>query len=226
MVTSEIQNAKKAAAERAVSYIENNMMVGLGTGSTSKYAIQFIGARVKDGLKIKGVPTSLETAKLAQMYKIPLLNQFSRIDVTIDGADEVDPDGNLIKGGGGALTREKIVAFASDKEIIIVDESKQVEKLGAFPLPVEILPFAKDYLHQKLKSLGCEVTLRKKGSKIFVTDNENYIFDCLFGEILDPGTLSRQINALPGAVENGLFVGLTDLVIVGHRKDEVEEIKI
>lgn len=226
MVTSKIQNAKRAAAERAVSYIENNMTVGLGTGSTSMYAIQFIGERVKDGLKIKGVPTSLETGKLAQKYKIPLLKQFSRIDVTIDGADEVDPDGNLIKGGGGALTREKIVAAASDKEIIIVDESKQVEKLGAFPLPVEILPFAKDYLHQKLKSLGCEVTLRKKGSKIFVTDNENYIFDCHFGEILDPGTLSREINALPGAVENGLFVGLTDLVIVGHDEDRVEEIKI
>jgi len=218
-----LPEAKKTAAEKAVTYVQNNMIVGLGTGSTAKFAIEFIGHRVAAGLKVQGVATSLETERLAKENNIPLLTEFKEVGVTIDGADEVDAQGNLIKGGGGALTREKIVAAASKKEIIIVDEAKLVETLGAFPLAVEVLPFGWTFVQKKLRTLGCEVNLRKKSGEIFLTDNQNYVLDCNFKLIRQPDKLEREINSIPGVLENGLFVGHTNLVIVGKADGTTQE---
>lgn len=220
-----IQKAKQAAAEKAVTYVEEGMLVGLGTGSTAKFAIELIGRKIAQGLKIQGVPTSLETERLAQENRIPLLSDFEQIDLTIDGADEVDERGNLTKGGGGALTREKIVAAASSKLVIIVDRSKLVKQPGVFPLPVEVLPFGCRFVQRQLNRLGCEVRLRTRANEIYITDNRNYILDCFFETIEDPGRLSQAINNIPGVIENGLFVELTDLVIVGDVGGEVNEIK-
>lgn len=218
--------AKRAAARRAVTLVQDNTIVGLGTGSTAFHAIVRLGELVAQGLSIQAVATSLETERIARERGIPLLTEFSHIDVTIDGADEVDESGNLIKGGGGALTREKIVAAASSREIIVVDESKQVAQLGAFPLPVEVLPFGRRFVSGVLEAMGCHVTLRRQAEQPFLTDNQNYILDCRFGKIEDPETLVLEINAIPGVVENGLFVGLSDVVLVGHAQGKVEEILI
>lgn len=218
-----IEQSKKSAALKAVSYIEQKMIVGLGTGSTVYFALEELGKRVAQGLQIKGVPTSGKTELLAKKFNIPVYYDFERIDVTIDGADEVDFNGNLIKGGGGALTREKIVASASEKVIIVVDHTKLVEQLGAFPLPVEILPFGMKSTQKQLQSLGCEVQLRKKNGQIFTTDNQNYICDCKFKHIKDAESLARQINAIPGVVENGLFVGMADLIVTGYPDGTVKE---
>ncbi|MFQ5648961.1 MAG: ribose-5-phosphate isomerase RpiA [bacterium] len=217
------QKAKQAAAERAVSHIANDMIVGLGTGSTASCAIEAIGRRVAAGLRILSIPTSSATEKLAIEKGIPLASDFERLDVTIDGADEADENGNLIKGGGGALAREKIVAAATRKEIIVVDKSKLVSKLGKFPLPVEVLPFGWPVACKQLQHYGCRVELRRRDGIIFVTDNKNYILDCFFGLIDEPGKLSEEINAIPGVVENGLFVGLTDMIVVGYEDGHVEE---
>lgn len=223
MTQTNIQTAKKAAATRAVDYVQDGMIVGLGTGSTAKVAIELIGEKVTAGLDIQGVPTSLETEQLARENSIPLLTEFAKVDVTIDGADQVDGQGNLIKGGGGALTREKIVAAASEKEIIIIDESKLVKTFGDFPLPVEVLPFGWKFALQQLQSLGCHAILRKRGEEVFLTDNQNYILDCEFKQIWEPQNLSREICAIPGVVENGLFVGLTSLVIIGKGDGTTDE---
>lgn len=217
----DIEIAKRAAANAAVSYIEDNITIGLGTGSTAYYAIQLIGQKVMSGLNIQAVPTSKATERLALDLGIPLVSEFTRIDVTIDGADEVDEFGNMIKGGGGALTREKIVAAASEKEIIIVDESKLVKRLGRFPLPVEILPFGWRSVLEGLRSLGGTAGLRKEGEKVFKTDNQNYVLDCRFNSIDNPGELAKQIKTFPGVVETGLFVELTDLVVVGREDGSV-----
>jgi len=222
---SDIAEDKKAAAKQAISFVLDDMVVGLGTGSTAFFAIKILGEKVAAGLQIKGVPTSLVTAHLAHECGIPLLAEFDKIDLTIDGADEVDPQGNLIKGGGGALTREKIVAAASEKEIIIVHCSKQVKRLGQFPLPVEVLPFGLKYVVSQLrKDFACEVRIRKSGDEAFRTDNGNYIVDCEFNQIVDPAELTVHLNNIPGVVDNGLFVGLTDLVIVGKGAGEAETI--
>jgi len=220
-----VQDAKRNAALRAVSYVRDNLIVGLGTGSTTNFAIDFIAEKVKHGLKINAVPTSKETQARAIKLGIPFVKNFEKIDLTIDGADEVDSHGNLIKGGGGALTREKIVAAATRKEIIIVDESKLVSKLGRFPLPVEVLPFGWQFMQNAIEGLGCISQLRKQGAQIYVTNNGNYILDCEFGEVNDPKKLSREINSIPGVVENGLFCDLTDLVIVGASGGETREIQ-
>jgi len=220
------QEAKKHAASHAVTYVEDDMIIGLGTGSTANYAIDLIAERVRQGLRIQAVPTSRGSQERAAEAGIPLLEAFEQIDVTIDGADEVDPSGNLIKGGGGALTREKIVAAASHKEIIIVDRSKLVDRLGQFPLPVEVLPFGYRFVQQALADLGCTVKLRMTGDTVYTTDNANFILDCSFaGGIADPRDLSTRISAMPGVVENGLFCGLTDVVIVGSDTGETEEIR-
>ncbi|MCG8605840.1 ribose-5-phosphate isomerase RpiA [bacterium] len=210
-------SAKRAAAERAVSFVQENMIIGLGTGTTANFAIEMIGEKVRSGLNITAVSTSLATERLARKYVIPILTEFTRVDITIDGADEVDPDGNLIKGGGGALTREKIVASASDKKIIVVDDSKLVIRLGAFPLPVEVLPFGWESVKQKIQSFGCQVTLRGTPDEPFLTDNQNYVLDCHFEVIANPKRLHDELNGIAGVVENGLFIGLTDHVIIGGR---------
>jgi ribose 5-phosphate isomerase A len=214
----EQEEMKRIAAEKAVELIEDGMIVGLGTGSTVKYALKKIGERVSKGLNIKGIPTSNQTKKLALKYNIPLtsLAEYPEIDLTIDGADEIDSDLNLIKGGGGALTREKIIAFHSKKMVIIADDSKVVKSLGIdFPLPVEIVKFAWQATKKSLETFECECTLRKIFDDPFITDNGNYIIDCEFDRIANPEELEREINMIPGVVENGLFIGLADKAIVG-----------
>jgi ribose 5-phosphate isomerase A len=217
----EQEEMKKQAAEKAVQYVEDGMIIGLGTGSTVEFAIKKIGELVEGGLKIKGIPTSLKTKRLATELKIPLieLDEHTEIDVTIDGADEVDSNLNLIKGGGGALTREKIIAYHSKKVIIIVDETKIVKGLGCDSfLPVEITKFGWPATKKALEGLGCTGELRKIMDEAFITDNQNYIIDCDFGKITDPETLEKEINNIPGVLENGLFIGLADEVIVGSKQ--------
>lgn len=216
--------AKKLTGEKAAEYIEDGMIVGLGTGSTAYYAIKKVGELVRNGLKIKAVPTSKETAELAAEEGIELveLADVEGLDLTIDGADEVDPDFNLIKGGGGALLREKIVASATDKLIIVVDESKLVENLGAFPLPVEVTPFSWQYTQRMVEKFSCSSEIRKKDGEIFVTDNGNYILDCDFGKIEDPLKISVELNKLPGVVENGIFAEMAEIVIVGYNDGHIE----
>jgi ribose 5-phosphate isomerase A len=212
---------KRMASEKAVEYVEDGMVIGLGTGSTVQYAIRKIGELVKDGLKVTGIPTSLRAKKLAIECGIPIgsLEDYPEIDLTIDGADEVDSNLNLIKGGGGALTREKIVAFHSKKEIIVVDESKIVKGLGAdTPLPVEVTKFGWSATKKTLEDMGCTAELRTIVGDVYITDNQNYILDCDFGRIDEPDILEQEINDIPGVVENGLFIGLADEVIVGSKQ--------
>lgn len=218
----EREDLKRLAGEKATEYIKDGMIVGLGTGSTVEYFIKKLGELVREGLNIKGVPTSLHTQRLAQKEGIPLttLEENPEIDITVDGADEVDADLNLIKGGGGALTREKIVAFNSKRVVIVIDDSKIVKCLGIdFPLPVEVLKFGWTATKKKLEEFGCKVELRTIMEKEpFITDNGNYILDCEFDRIDDPEELSISINSIPGVVENGLFIGLADEVIVGSKQ--------
>ncbi|MEF8848086.1 MAG: ribose-5-phosphate isomerase RpiA [Candidatus Thermoplasmatota archaeon] len=212
---------KKLAGEKAVEHIENGMIVGLGTGTTVKYALLKIGELVKEGLDIKGIPTSQQTKKVALEQKIPLttLNENPKIDVTIDGADEVDSNLNLIKGGGGALTREKIIAYHSKKLIIIVDDSKIVKALGIdFPLPIEVVKFGWTSTKETLEKLGCKAERRIViAEEPYITDNSNYVIDCDFNRIKKPEELEEKINLIPGVVENGLFIDLADEVIVGGK---------
>lgn len=217
----EEQEMKKQAAEKAAQYIEDGMTIGLGTGSTVEFAIKKIGELVQGGLHIKGIPTSLKTKRLATELQIPLteLDEHTEIDVTIDGADEVDSNLNLIKGGGGALTREKIIAYHSNKVIIIVDETKIVKGLGCDSfLPVEVTKFGWQATKKALEEMGCTAELRKIMDEPFITDNQNYIIDCDFGKIADPESLEKEINNIPGVLENGLFIGLADEVIVGSKQ--------
>ncbi|MBJ6360371.1 ribose-5-phosphate isomerase RpiA [Paenibacillus sp. GCM10012307] len=210
--------AKKIAAEAAVEFVQSGMTVGLGTGSTAYYAIHKIAERVKEGLHIRTVASSRQSEELALQLGIPVvpLSGIQEIDVSIDGADEVDANYNLIKGGGGALLREKILAAHSKQFVVIADESKQVDRLGKFPLPVEIVPFAFNLTLLKLKALGCEPVVRIADGNTFISDNGNYIVDCAFGTIEDPAALEQQINAIPGVVENGLFTGMASAVIIGY----------
>ena len=216
--------AKKLTGEKATEYIEDGMIIGLGTGSTAYYAIKKVGELVRNGLKIKAVPTSKETAELAAEEGIELveLADVEALDLTIDGADEVDKNFNLIKGGGGALLREKIVASATEKLIIVVDESKLVEFLGAFPLPIEITPFSWQYTKRMVEKFSCSSEIRKEDGKIYQTDNGNYILDCDFAKIEDPIKLTVELNKLPGVVENGIFAEMAEIVVVGYNDGRVE----
>jgi ribose 5-phosphate isomerase A len=207
---------KKAAAEAAIDLVKDGMIVGLGTGSTANHAIEGLGRRVGAGLRIKGVATSKATEQLARKVGIPIttLEEVGEVDLTIDGADEVDPSFNLIKGMGGALLREKIVAFASKQEIIVVDDSKLVEVLGKkSPLPVEVVPFGHTKTRDALESLGCKASL-KGGSAPFLTDNGNLIYECRFEGIEDAEMLEAEIDLIPGVVESGLFIDLATTVVV------------
>ncbi len=218
-----VEQLKKIAGEKAAERVKDGMIIGLGTGSTVKYTILKIGEMVKDGLEIIGIPTSRATEQLASRIGIPLgdINEYQEIDLTIDGADQVDSEMNLIKGGGGALLREKMVAYASRYEVIVVDERKICNVLGSFPLPVEIARFGYQRTMSALEKFGCRASLRYRNEEIYVTDNGNYIVDCKFEEIRDPKTLEREIDEIPGVVEIGLFVNLVDEIIIG-RKDGVE----
>lgn len=212
-------NLKKMAAEAAVSRVRDGMVLGLGTGSTTRFAIERLGAMVAEGLDVAGVPTSEATAEQAKSFGITLttLEDHPELDLTIDGADEVDPVLNLIKGMGGALFREKLVALASREIVVIVDESKLVETLGQrTPVPVEVLPFGWRQTSLRLADLGCEPSLREAQGRRYLTDNSNYILDCSFPPIDEPHGLERRIKQIPGVLENGLFVGIADLVLVGQ----------
>lgn len=220
--------AKRLAGEKAAKNVKDGMIIGLGTGSTAYWAIQKISSMVKAGLKIKAVPTSKETAELAEKGGIELIElaEVEKLDLTIDGADEVDPDLNLIKGGGGALLREKIVASASEKLIIVADETKLVEKLGKFPLAVEICQFSWAFTKRKIEKLGCSSQLRKDDNgEIYITDNGNYIIDCHFVKIDNPAELEVQLNKIPGVVENGIFSYMADIIIVGYKNNDIKIIE-
>jgi ribose 5-phosphate isomerase A len=216
--------SKKLAAERAIEFIKDGQVVGLGTGSTAKFAIEGIAAKAREGFKVTGIATSMATQRMAQELGIPLtsLNDVPAIDITIDGADEVDGSLNMIKGGGGALTREKLVALASLMRVIIVDDRKLVSTLGeSWPVPVEVLPFAWTRSALMLNELGCTAQLRGGADEPFETDNGNYILDCRFGLIMNPSEMEKRINLIPGVIECGLFIGITDLLVIGF-DDRVE----
>jgi len=220
----DLDRPKQQAAKRALDLIRDGQVIGLGTGSTAKFAIEGLGRLVREGLSVKGVPTSVATERLARELAIPLvnLNEAGVIDVTLDGADEVDPDFNMIKGGGGALTREKLVALASVKRVILVDESKLVSRLGQSRLlPIEVLPFAWTLAARLLTGFGCVASLREHDGVPFVTDNGNHILDCAFGPIEDAATLEKRIKLLPGVIECGLFIGIADTLVIGF-DDRVE----
>ncbi|MBE7636245.1 ribose-5-phosphate isomerase RpiA [Sneathiella sp. P13V-1] len=208
---------KQMAAAAAVEHIKDGMVVGLGTGSTAAKMVDLVGARVKDGLDIIAVPTSEATAAQARGLGIKVvgLDEVSVIDLTIDGTDEVDPQMRLIKGGGGAHLREKIVASLSDKMIVIAENKKMVDQLGAFKLPVEVIPFASGALLPKMEALGAEPAIRMNGDEPFRTDENNLIIDCAFGKIEDPEAIALTLSLMPGVVEHGLFIDMADLVLIG-----------
>ena len=207
---------KQRSAEAACEYVKDGMIVGLGSGSTAELAVTKIGDLVRNGLSIRGIPTSDATKILAESEGIPLID-FSKtmfIDLTIDGADEIDANLNMIKGGGAALLREKIVASASREEIIIVSGSKLVQQLGEFPLPVEVIPFGWQVVFNQLESLQGNPELRLKQGQPSVTDQGNFIVDCHFRKIENPEQLEQHLNMIPGVVENGLFINLCTRMIM------------
>jgi ribose 5-phosphate isomerase A len=216
---------KEAAARASLQYVKDGQVVGLGSGSTATYFIKLLGEQVKSGLRIRGIPTSVKSRDLAVSLGIPLttLDECQEIAVTVDGADEVDPKLRLIKGGGGALLREKIVASATRQEIIVADASKQVAKLGKFPLPVEVIKFAEALVAKRIRALGADVQQRKgPDGKPFLTDENNHILDCHFGVIEDADRLARQLSDMPGVVEHGLFIGLASVVLFARGNEIVE----
>ncbi len=219
-----LEDQKQHAAARAIEFVESGMKIGLGTGSTAAKFVTLLGERVRGGFNVLCVPTSEATRAQAEKLAIPLtdLDHEPYLDLTVDGADEFDKDLRLIKGGGGALLREKIVAMASDRMIVIADSSKRVETLGRFPLPVEIIPFGATatrlMVEELAASAGCEgdIVLRHASSGTpFLSDSGNYVLDCAFGQIPEPEFLQEMLAMIPGVVESGLFIGIADLVVIG-----------
>ena len=216
-------NAKQLAAEKAVSFLEDGMTIGLGTGSTAFWAIEKIGEKVKkEKWKIRAIATSLRSEEQARGLGIPITDfaSIGMIDVTIDGADEVDGALQLIKGGGGALLREKIVATNSRQMIVVADESKLVKTLGKFPLPVEVIHFGWERTLGKLELLGCVAKRRMNGTSPYLTDNGNFIVDCAFEEIGNAPALHESVNSITGVVDNGLFIGIASRLILGFNNGE------
>lgn len=216
---TELDHEKELAALEAIKYIKNGMTVGLGTGSTAQYMIKALGQRVSDGLNIVGIPSSEATRQLAIGHGIPLttLESARKIDVTIDGTDEFDPHLNLIKGGGGALLHEKILAHNSDLFVIIADSKKEVRKLGTFKLPVETIPFATHTILDILRDMNFRPMVRKNGEKKFVTTEGNYILDLDIRHITNFEELEFGLKRIPGIVETGLFLNMADIVIMGKQ---------
>ncbi|MBX3330447.1 MAG: ribose-5-phosphate isomerase RpiA [Nitrospira sp.] len=219
MISENLDHLKKAAALKAMEFIRDGMIVGLGTGSTAKHLLVALGEQVRAGKKLRGVPTSQETAALARESGIPLIETENRweIDVALDGADQVDPDFNLIKGGGGALLKEKIVAASAKQFIVMVDHTKQVPVLGgSFPLPIEVIPFGWGGTARAIEALTkSRVVLRERNGTPFKTEAGHLIVDVHINRIDRPGELETALNLIPGVVETGLFVGRTSVLIVG-----------
>lgn len=216
---------KEAAARASLQFVQDGQVVGLGTGSTAAYFIKLLGEKVKKGFRVRGIPTSVRSRDLAESLGIPLttLDECQEIAVTVDGADEVDPQLRLIKGGGGALLREKIVASATRQLVIVADASKQVQKLGKFPLPVEVIRFSQALVAKRIAALGADVQLRVDGAgQPYITDENNHILDCRFGEIADADSLARQLSDMPGVVEHGLFIGMASVVLFARGSEIVE----
>jgi ribose 5-phosphate isomerase A len=218
---------KKEAARASLKFVKDGHVVGIGTGSTAKFFIELLGEQVRSGLKVRGIPTSERSGHLAASLGIPIitLDDCQQIDVTVDGADEFDPQLRLIKGGGGALLREKIVGSATKQYVIVADASKRVPVLGKFPLPVEVIKFAQALVKNRIEALGAKVDLRRDAAgKLYLTDGNNYILDCRFGEISDADSLARQLSEMPGVVEHGLFIGMANVVLVAGGS-EVQELR-
>lgn len=224
---SEQEDVKKQlAGEKAADYIKDGMIIGLGSGSTVYWTIKKLGEMVKQGMNVSGIPSSKRTEGWAKELGVPLTDflRVQYLDLAIDGADEVDPHFNLIKGGGGSLLREKLVNAAAQTLIIVVDETKLVSRLGSYPLPVEVVPFGWQTTAQRIANLGCIPNLRMNdpadsGStdhKIYVSNNGNYILDCQFDGIPQPEELHKQLKLQLGVVETGLFIGMTDIVVIGE----------
>ena len=211
--------SKKNAGYKAAEYVEDGMVLGLGTGSTTHYFIEKVGMRIKDeGIKVMGIPTSFQSLLKAKQSGIPITTlEEHDIDLSVDGADEVDYDFNLIKGGGAANTKEKIVDYAADKFIVIVDESKVVDSLGEFPVPVEVLPDASRMVIKELEDMGatCEIRMAQRKDGPVITDNGNFVIDAKFAKIESPAHLEIDLNMIPGVVENGIFSQMVDKVIIG-----------
>jgi ribose 5-phosphate isomerase A len=210
-------SAKVLAAQKGLDFVADGMVVGLGSGSTATHFIRLLGERVRRGLKIRGIASSAASEELAKSLAIPIINFYdtSVLDVTIDGADEIGPGLSLIKGGGGALLREKIVASASKRFIVVADSSKVVNHLGKFPLPIEVIPMASPLVAQKLQQLGIPSRVRKtKSGSDYVTDEGNLILDCDCGKITDPASLAASIRQIVGVVEHGLFLNMAELALV------------
>ena len=221
---------KRHAAEAALAYVEDGMRLGLGTGSTAAHFVTLLGRRVAEGLHVTGVPTSEATADLARRAGVPLasLDDMPELDLAVDGADEIGPGLALIKGGGGALLREKIVANASRRMIVIADAAKQVQELGAFPLPVEIVAFGMSATVLAVERVAIElglapaIDLRRRDGEVFVTDSGNRILDASFGRIPDPEALAHRLADIPGVVEHGLFLGFADLALIASANGVAE----
>ena len=216
---------KEAAARASLRFVKDGQVVGLGTGSTAAYFIRLLAEEVKRGLRVRGIPTSDRSRELAENLGIPLttLDECQEIGVTVDGADEVDPQLRLIKGGGGAMLREKIVASATKQLVIVADASKQVPMLGKFPLPVEVIRFAQALVAKRITALGAAVSVSKNADGTpYVTDENNYILDCRFGQIRDADTLARELSEMPGVVEHGLFIGMASVVLFARGSEIVE----
>ncbi|MEN2402557.1 ribose-5-phosphate isomerase RpiA [Flavobacterium sp. MC2016-06] len=217
-MAKDLEKEKKLAAKEAVKSIRDHMIIGLGTGSSAVYVIKEIGELVKNGLKIKAIPTSNATQELAASLNIPLIdiNSVNTIDITIDGADEFTSDLILIKGGGGALLKEKIVASLTKEEIIIADSSKKVEAIGKFKVPIEVIPFASNYVLRQIELLKGIGQIRTNADQPFITDQGNYIIDADFGLISNPAALAEKLNGIEGIVGHGIFIDLASKVIMGN----------
>ncbi|MBD1911648.1 MULTISPECIES: ribose-5-phosphate isomerase RpiA [unclassified Leptolyngbya] len=229
--TDPVKVMKQQVGKAAADLVQSGNIVGLGTGSTAAFMIQYLGERLQAGTltDIKGIPTSFQASVLARKYGIPLttLDEVDRIDIAIDGADEVDPQKNLIKGGGAAHTREKIVDGLASRFVVVVDSSKLVDHLGAFPLPVEVMPMAVTPVMQAMEKLGGvpEIRMGVKKDGPVITDQGNMILDVKFDSLDNPAELEKTINNIPGVLDNGLFVGLTDLVLIGEIIDGVPTVR-
>jgi ribose 5-phosphate isomerase A len=230
--TSAQDEAKRAAAAQAIErFLQNGMTIGLGSGTTSRWFVRILGERVAKGLRVIGVPSSKSTGQLAQEVGVPLaeLDDVGQLDLTIDGADEIDGKGRMIKGGGANLLWEKIVACASKKMVCIVDESKLVQRLGRFPLPIEVIPFAWRTTERHMRKLFADssfgepkIEMRGGTEKPLITDSGHYLLDCHLEQIPDPESLAEKLKQIPGIVEHGLFLGIATDAVVGRAKGDAE----